>query len=423
MTRPVRTLTVMHLFRRDSQFWPSACVAVLMAAAVAPHALLRGPADWELVYVPAAERFERGDDLLRDAYVYPPFQALLAVPSAHLGPTGVRVWVWLTNTAGATALVLCGWRLTGGRLSFRSPPREWLIALLGLPAFLGFVFEVTANRQTDLVLGGLAVGGCLLIARRRDLIGGACVGLAAAAKCTPLLFVPYLFWVGRWRAAVAVLAVAVGANFLPDLLVHPPGGRPRVVDWAERYLLPIGNKDYKAGQWAAGEWSNHSLVGVVGRLTTSRLVSAVPEYQIEPRPDPPSPTLLKGVVHGFGLGLIALTAWVVRRGGRRVEACGVGAVFCLMLLLSPMSSKPHFCVLAVPAWAVVRAGVEGRRWWLLAPAVLAGLVELPAAKDLVGGRANALAMWYGVVPLGVLLLFAGCLWARWTAPPPTEESP
>lgn len=412
----------MSVFHRGSQLWPTLCVAALLAAGGVLHAFFSRPADWQLVYVPAAERYLRGEELFRDAFVYPPFAVLLVVPSVHLGAVGQKVHYWLMSVAGGTALVVGGWRLSGGRLNFRNPPREWLIALLGLPAFVGFVFEVTANRQTDLLLGGLAVAGCLLIARDRDLVGGGCVGLAAAAKCTPLLFAPYFFWVGRWRAGVMVVVVAVLANFLPDLLVPPPAGRPRLSEWAERFLLPFGSKDYKAGQWQAGEWSNHSLAGLAGRLTNSRLVPTDRGYDTVPRPDPPSPTVAKVAVYTTAVGLLALTAGVVWRGGRLVEPFGMGAVFCLMLLLSPMSSKPHFCVLAAPAWAVVRAGVAGRRWGLLALAVVAGLVELPAAKDLVGSRLNAAAMWYGCVPLGTILLLAGCLWARWTAPSTSQRS-
>lgn len=413
----------MRFSHRQSQFWPGLCLAALMAVAVAPHAFLSRPADWELVYIPAAERFLRGEDIFRDAFVYPPFAVLTAVPTVQLGVPGQKVAYWLLSGSGGTALLIFGWRMTGGRLSLRHPPREWLIALLGLPAFLGFVFEVTANRQTDLVLGGLAVGGCWFVARGRDVLGGVCVGLAAAAKCTPLLFAPYLFWVGRWRAGVAVLGVAVLANVLPDLLVPPPAGRPRVVEWAERFLLPFGSKDYKAGQWQAGEWSNHSLAGLAGRLSNSRLIATEPEYTTAARPNRPDPTVVKVAVYTTAVGLMTLTAGVLWRGGRRVEPFGIGAVFCLMLLLSPMSSKPHFCVLAVPAWAIVRAGVERRRWGLLALAVLAGMIELPAAKDLVGRQVNAVAMWYGCVPMGTLLVLIGCLWARWTSPPCPIGSP
>ncbi len=394
--------------RGSPQFWPTFALVAVFAVAFAPQSFLYGATDWEKVYVPAAVRFERGEDLFRDGFVYPPFAALLAVPSAHLGDLGVRANVWLMNTAGAALLVVGAWRLTGGRLGFRQLPREWLIVALGLPCFLGFLFEVMVNRQTDLLVGGLAVVGCGLVLRGRDWSGGALVGLAAAAKCTPLLFVLYFAWVGRWRAAAAVLLVAVLANLLPDLLVRPAGG-PRLVEWAERVVLPMRNTDYQPGQWHAAEWSNHSIAGIIRRLSSFRLVA---DGSFEPRANPPTAGQLKWAVYGTGLALLLAAAVVLRRGGGRADPLGVGMTFGLMLLLSPMSSKPHFCVLAVSAWAAARGAVEGRRWAVLAAVVLAGACELTAAKDLVGGRVNAAAMWYGAIPLGVLLLVAACGWVR-----------
>lgn len=413
---------------RGSQLWPAVGLLLVFAAAFAPMSFRFGPTDWEKVYVPAARQFERGEDVFRDAFVYPPFAALLALPSAHLGEVGVRVNVWLMNAVGATLLTVAAWRLTGGRLGLRQPPREWLVAALGLAAFLGAAFEVMVNRQTDLLVGGVAVSGCWLVARNRDWTGGAAVGLAAAVKCTPLLFVPYFLWVGRWRAAVVVLTVAVAANVIPDLIVTPPAGRPRLVEWVERFLLPMGRTEYRPGVWAAAEWSNHSLAGVVNRLTTFRMETTDGTFSQTRRESAPTPGGLKVLLTGLAVGLLAVAAVATRRRFAAIEPFGVGMVFCLMLLLSPMSSKPHFCVLAVPAWAVARGAVGGgvphmqtaavgrRSHALLAVAVLAGACELTAAGDLVGDRLNALAMWYGAIPAGVGLLFAGCVWGRWTTP-------
>ena len=164
------------MFARGSQVWPLVGIAAAFAAAFAPQSFGYGPTDWEEVYVTAAGRFERGEDIFRDSFVYPPFAAVIAIPSVHLSEFGVRVGVWLMNTVGATVLTAGAWRLTGGRLGFRQPAREWAIAAVGLAAFLGAAFEVMVNRQTDLLVGGLAVGGCLLVARGRDWTGGACVG-------------------------------------------------------------------------------------------------------------------------------------------------------------------------------------------------------------------------------------------------------
>jgi hypothetical protein len=404
--------------RGSSPFWPVITIAVLFALAFAPQSFGFGATDWENVYLPAAGRFVRGEDLFREGFVYPPFAAVMAIPAFHLNEFGVRVHVWLMNTVGATILTACAWRLSGRPLSLRPSPREQLILVVGLTAFLGAVFEVMVNRQTDLVVGGLAVGGCWLVVKNRDWLGGTGIGLAAAIKCTPLLFAAYFLWVGRRRAGLTVLLVAVAANLLPDLIVAPPDDRPRAQVWVERYLVPMGKADHQPGAWSAAEWSNHSLAGVLRRLSSFRLTLTDDPFTARPVPDPPAPATLKVVVYGAGLTLLAVAAVVVRRRFVAVEPFGIGMVFCSMLLLSPMSSKPHFCVLAVPAWAVARAAVDERRWRLLVLAVLAGMCELTGAKDLVGHRVNAVAMWYGTIPAGVLFLFVGCVEARWRTAPP-----
>ncbi len=388
------------------QLWACVCVVGLLAAAVAPHSFLFEPTDWETVYIPAAERYERGEDIYDDTFVYPPFMVLFAWPAAHLPEAGVRIHLWLSCTAGAALLVCGAWWLAGGRFSFASRPREWVIAGVGLTAFLGYVFEVMVNRQTDLFVGGLATFGAWLVFRGKEWPGGALIGLAAAAKCTPLLFAPYLFLAGRWRAGVAVLLVTAIATVLPDLLVRPPTNRPRAGEWAERYLLPLGKQTDTPRHQYAAEWSNHSLTGLALRVSSYDLLECVPDIRTAVKENHPSPTVVKVAAGVIGLGFLGVAAW---RFWGRYDAAGVGATLCLMLLLSPMSSKPHFCVLALPAWAVARAGIERKRWDLIGLATLAGVCTLLSAKDLSGGVVSTTAMWWGVIPFGAAALFAGCL--------------
>ncbi len=388
------------------QLWACVCVVGLLAAAVAPHSFLFGATDWERVYLPAAEQYERGEDIYDDTFVYPPFMVLLAWPAVHMPPVGVRVHLWVSCTIGA-ALLTCGaWWLAGGRFSFNSRPREWLIAGIGVTAYLGYVFEVMVNRQTDLFVGGLATFGAWLVFRGKDWTGGVLIGLAVALKCTPLLFAPFLFVTGRWRAGVAVLIATAVATLLPDLFVRPPSNRLWVVEWAERYVLPLGKPTDTPRHQYAAEWSNHSLAGWAVRVSSYDLIECVPHIRTQVKPDHPPTTAAKVTAGVAGLCFLGLAVW---RFWGRFDAAGVGATFCLMLLLSPMSSKPHFCILALPAWAVARAGIERRRWDLIGLAAVAGVCALLSAKDLSGGVVGTAAMWWGVNPLGALALLAGCL--------------
>jgi hypothetical protein len=82
-----------------------------------------------------------------------------------------------------------------------------------------------------------------------------------------------------------------------------------------------------------------------------------------------------------------------------------------MLLLSPMSSKTHYCVLFLPGFCVARLALERRDrllGLLLAAAIAAGLLS---NKDLWGEPLYTLALWYGSVTWAAVWLLIGCGYA------------
>ena len=404
----------MHVSR---QLGPALLLAALLGAAFAPHCFLFGATDWEKVYIPAAERLRDGDTLYREAFVYPPAAVLLPLPALVVPSAYWPLHFWAMNTLGGIGLLLVGWRFSGGRFSWLPPWREGAIALLGLAAGFGYVFDVLVNRQIDPTGGILA--GCWCLANRRPTCGAVLIGLAAAAKFTPLLFVPYLCWVGRWRAAAIVGCVALAANFVPDVLFPPTDGQPRLKVWAERVFAPTLARDQNPGEWYAAIGFNHSLSGWTTRMGTAELFRREGKWDVRPLAKPASPGLLKVAVGGAAILLLSIAAWATQRT-RDVTPLGVGMTLCLMVLLSPMSSKPHFCVLVIPAWALARAGFERHRRLLVISGIAAVLGLLPN-KDLLGGDAYDWVLWHGAVPLGALALFAGCALAARLTPPPAAS--
>src|SRR5262249_51525948 len=94
-------------------------------------------------------------------------------------------------------------------------------------------------------------------------------------------------------------------------------------------------------------------------------------------------------------------------------------VLLTMLLLSPMSSKPHFCTLLLPGFCLARLAVAGRRpvaGVLLLAAVAAGAASI---KDVVGTGFAAAALWWGSVTISTLLALAGCVYGLVSARAPT----
>ena len=133
--------------------------------------LLQKPKDWEHVFIPAAIRLRAGEDIFRDGYFYPPFQALVAVPFSWLSPFAARMLWASINSAAAAVFLIGAWRLSGGQISRpdEDPDRweDWIF-LLGLAVALGFLFDAITNAQTDLILAAGVVSGCLSLRARGE---------------------------------------------------------------------------------------------------------------------------------------------------------------------------------------------------------------------------------------------------------------
>ena len=398
---------------------------VLLAALVAMLAVpvfTRATGDWEAVYLAAARNLRAGDDLLKGgtSYVYPPFGALFAVPFT-LVRRGVGLAAWVLLNVAAVAVMLAGaWRLSGGRGLPGRPGTgrvDHAAFWLGGLCAAGFILDAAANWQTDLLIGGLLVGGAWLLASGSGLAAGVAFGVAAAFKCTPLLFAPYLAWKRHFVGAAAVVLVGVGLNFLPDIAYPPADGKPRVVVWKDRFLVPMANKERDPGVWASAVGYNHSLAGVnlrwfaYDRAEVNRQTVAVPKAE---RPSATDLKALNLAVAGI-LGLVALVSlwrgsWEIGTGP--MFAAELGVIFALMLLLSPMSSKPHFCILLLPQLAVIRAGFAHRDRVLLATALLVGVAGLCTGKDIVGRAAYEFLLWNGLIFGMTVALFLGSCHTR-----------
>jgi len=401
------------------------------------HALpfiLKQHSEWDEVYLRAATRLADGGDVyrLQDGYAYPRFMAWAAIPFTFLSPLVSRL-AWLAINVGCLVGVWrLAWRLTGGGIlegARSADNREHLICFLGLACSLRYALNGIAHHQTDLIIGILVLGGCFLLSRQRDLSAASCFGLAAAMKCTALLWVPYLLWRRKWKAATCLVVVAVGVNLLPNLVRAPDGGGLWLCEWLTRYVRPLTSAERYPGDWGSWIIYNQSISGAGNRWLTTQWGWRGSDFEVTRKPGPLNPTIAKTIVYGLEATLVIFVAMVLSRrraiekgqGGppsRPKEILEYCVVLLLMVLLSPMSSKPHFATLILPGFMLARMAVLGSDRtlrWMLGVAITIAALSLPFW----GGRFDFIALWFGSDTWNALVLLIGCLYALRQASPTT----
>jgi hypothetical protein len=354
----------------------------------------------------------------------------MMLPLVQIPETAARL-VWYTlNAIGLVVLVRGAWSLSGGRrLEGESPARrrEHFIAGLGLLCSAAYLLDAITNQQNDLIVAALVIGGCQLIVQGRGVLAGLVFGLATGIKCTPLLLAAYLLYRRQWAGAVLVPVVAIGINLLPDLTHPPKNGDARLVTWSQRFLVPMSAEEHEVGTWATAIDFNHSLNGVLSRLF---LLERGWQPGEQRPPAQVGPVALRAIAASIMLALLtaalACSGLADRRLGRHTLQAGpppsrqsleFSLVLILMLLMSPQSSKPHFCTLVLPAFCLAQAALGWPSRPLLVLVLLAMVLGLASNKDLVGKFVYDWLKWYGGMTAEALILFAGCCLALLQKPP------
>lgn len=392
------------------------------------------------VYTVGAERMLHGEEIYRPAedakaFTYPPFFALPFVPLALL-PASWQPAAWFA--VNLVVLLGIGWFLQRwwGATGPLSPARTawfWLLVLLLAFRHVASVFE---NQSHDLLVAGTAV----LVAAawcRGSSTAGAWAGVGAACKATPLLFVLLFSWRRRWPALLLMLASAALLTLLPDLLLPRADGRLWAVAWYEINLSKLAVAGPTSGVWGPLSFLNQSLTGTVTRLCTE---VAAPGLFVEPGIaiadlDAAQIGMVTKAAMLLVLAAIGLGLWLRPRGGagsaaaQRVFGLGeVSLIVCGMLLLSPQSSKSHFCVLLLPAAFAARRllgeGLPRGQQVLLALLLLvSALLGTGMSKGLVGRAFGNRMLACGSVTWScVALLLATVLAMRQPAARPSTNS-
>ncbi len=272
----------------------------------------------------------------RLGFTYPPFAALLMAPLTLLS---VRLDKVLMTVLSLTALV---WMLrralmlrrprpAPGRGSLLDPTAAWAVVAVAAAAAL-WLEPVTVTLglgQVDLLLVALIVFDLSRPDSART--KGVGIGIAAAIKLTPLVFLVYLLCSRRPRAALTGLATFAASIVVSFVLI--PGD-------ASKYWGGLVFKSSRVG--SAINPGNQSLRGALARLIGERY---------------PGPAALAVVA----LVAIVGMALAVRASRRGDEAMGFSFCAVSTLLVSPVSWTHHWALVVPALFLLAVTAYEQRR--------------------------------------------------------------
>jgi alpha-1,2-mannosyltransferase len=256
-------------------------------------------------------------------FTYPPFAAAVFAPISVLPVIPAQVLWELASVAAfaiacAITLKLAGWRAT----------RTAVAAVLAAGLLLEPVYHTLLQGQINLILLALVLADVWRAARDRP--AGIGVGIAAAIKLTPAIFVLLFLLARRSRAALTAVATFIACG-LAGFLVAPGASR---LYWTHVF--------YETNRIDAPYIGNQSPYGAAIRIFGG--VGHVSHWY-----------LLVSVV--IGVAGLATAVVFARRGDWLTAAAVTGTT---SLLVSPVSWTHHW-VWILPALVVLARGGTGDR--------------------------------------------------------------
>jgi alpha-1,2-mannosyltransferase len=371
----------------------------LVVASVAYYRRYLSPQDAGMLLYPQAAQCLIDNKIMQvcaGAFTYPPGFAFVMTPFAGM-PMGLRLIVWYVITIGATVGAYKLSEKLAARLfvePFGLVEQGWE-RILALVLSIKFALAVLENQAYDTLSLVFVMLGLAGLANRREAIGGAAIGLAAAIKATPLIFLPYLIVKRRFVAAATFTAAYLLLSFAPDIVFTPVGASEGYFAAWLHHIAGASLFNAEAAQfnfWSGANSLNHSLRGAVS-LQINEVTQA---------------GLFKAVWYGVDLAFIALCAALIMLRKERPGLLAIDASILLIatLMLSPMTSRSHYVVLIVPyvTLSMVVLRDQATKWIGIVVLAASFILLTATSNDVVGKAMSDWAYFHSFLVLGALSL-------------------
>jgi hypothetical protein len=297
-------------------------------------------------------------DYENDDLPTPPISLLVFGPLASLGRANAQLaWALLKLPVACAAFVFVVELVRRAGVAWT----PWTLGLVAGGWWLAVVIDFQEGQMNLVTLLPLAAG--LYIAQietaRRTIVAGALIGLAAAIKVTPIVFVAYFLWRRRFTLAAAAAAGLVIWSAAPAVAFGWTQNARWLGEWARIMLVPYvtkGTVAYATSQ-SIGSFALRTLTSMPAFDVQRNGIIHSHYMNIASIGEPSVRQLVRVVMIGVGI----LGLWWMRRPLGSLESrryvAEIGAVTAFMLWFSERTWIPHYVsfIMALAAAGMVAA--------------------------------------------------------------------
>ena len=298
-------------------------------------------------------------------WVYPPFATLpFQWLDGLLGDAGAR-WAWCAGMGAATVILV---RSLVELTDYVGGLRAWQWVVFGV-LFQRIIAQNCSHGQFSLWVGAFVAVGVLALVRAQDKRAGLWLGLAAAFKLTPALFLPALPLMRRSRAGLVMLVTVLVAVFLSPLPFWGWGEHVRQLqDFFDCQWMIFTAPEQAA---IVADYPGPSVKGTLDYLLQAKETTGIYVNVMDV-----SDRALFIARLVWSAVLAGVLLWWFRFAGRHAVArCLIeraSAVTMAMSFFAPLTRTYHLTAILLPC-ALFCRGPNSRRdwlWWLCAVGLL-----------------------------------------------------
>lgn len=304
------------------------------------------------------------------AFSYPPFFAFITIPLALLPYQLAKMAFFFLSVGALLISVIWLKRILNNSTKFRIPESSTfskIFTALYLLLTARFIINNFEHLQSDMFILLSMTGGLYFFTKGKNVHSAFMLALGASMKVTPFLILIYFLWKREWKIFVIGLIFTITLNLLPEIFFGTKRENSYLAEWTPLItgrLNPSVTNSETDKVWILTSRMNQSLSTTLQRYLTNSPVVTYSDHEVYVNVmslDPKSVKLISlFIVLLMGTGFAFVTRKKLGSHSDDRYILEYALALILILLASPVSSKPHFSTLLLSHALIIASFYRGQ---------------------------------------------------------------